>query len=128
MSTKPSEMLTVIEPDSKEFRKANNAVSVRVKSGPTLSLLGRRLFNVLLYQAQTLGTPGVNAPPPWGACPNPQDYYWMPLPDVVQDPRGAVKTTNWSSRRCSSCKPHSWNPTILREGLHRYNSLDRFTW
>ena len=85
MSTKPSEMLTVIEPDSKEFRKANNAVSVRVKSGPTLSLLGRRLFNVLLYQAQTLGTPGVNAPPPWGACPNPQDYYWMPLPDVVQD-------------------------------------------
>lgn len=82
---KPTEALTVIEQDSKEFRKANNAVSVRVKSGPTLSLMGRRLFNVLLYQAQTLGAPGVNAPTPWGGCPNPQDYYWIPLPDVVHD-------------------------------------------
>lgn len=82
---KPTEALTVIEQDSKEFRKANNAVSVRVKSGPTLSLMGRRLFNVLLYQAQTLGAPGVNAPAPWGSCPNPQDYYWIPLPDVVHD-------------------------------------------
>lgn len=86
MATKKTEALTVIEPaDSKEFRKANTAVSVRVKSGPTLSLLGRRLFNVLLYQAQTLGAPGVNAPAPWSACPNPQDYYWIPLPDVVHD-------------------------------------------
>jgi hypothetical protein len=83
---KPTEALTLIEPsDSKEFRKANNVVSVRVKSGPTLSLMGRRLFNVLLYQAQTLGAPGVNAPAPWGGCPNPEDYYWIPLPDVVHD-------------------------------------------
>lgn len=85
MATKPTQALTVIKQDSKEFRKANNAVAVRVKSGPTLSLMGRRLFNVLLYQAQILGSPGVNAPSPWGACPNPQDYYWIPLPDVVHD-------------------------------------------
>ncbi len=84
MTTKPTEVL-VIEPDSKEFRKANNAVSVRVKSGPTLSMMGRRLFNVMLYHAQHLGTPGVNAPEPWGACPNPGDYYWIPLPDIAHD-------------------------------------------
>jgi len=75
----------IIEPDSMEFRKANNAVSVRVKSGPTLSMMGRRLFNVLLYHAQHIGAPGVNAPEPWDACPNPKDYYWIALPDVVRD-------------------------------------------
>lgn len=85
MNTKNTEVLTIIDPDSKEFRKANNVVSVRVKSGPTLSLMGRRLFNVLLYQAQALGAPGVNAPMPWNACPNPEDYYWIPLLDVVRD-------------------------------------------
>ncbi len=84
MKTRPSEVLTVVEPD-KEFRKANNAVSVRVKSGPTLSMMGRRLFNVMLYHAQHLGAPGVNAPEPWGACPNPGDYYWIPLPDIAHD-------------------------------------------
>ncbi len=84
MTTKPSEVL-VIEPESKEFRKANSAVSVRVKSGPTLSMMGRRLFNVMLYHAQTMGSPGVNAPEPRGACPNPQDYYWIPLPDIAHD-------------------------------------------
>jgi len=85
METKLTEIHTVNEPDSKEFRKANNAVSVRVKSGPTLSMMGRRLFNVMLYHAQHLGAPGVNAPEPWGACQNPGDYYWIPLPDIAHD-------------------------------------------
>ena len=84
MAKKPTEVL-VIEPESKEFRKANSAVSVRVKSGPTLSMMGRRLFNVMLFHAQTMGAPGVNAPEPGGACPNPQDYYWIPLPDIAHD-------------------------------------------
>lgn len=84
MATKSTEVL-VIEPEPKEFRKANSAVSVRVKSGPTLSMMGRRLFNVMLYHAQTMGAPGVNAPEPRGACPNPKDYYWIPLPDIAHD-------------------------------------------
>lgn len=84
MARKPTEVL-VIEPESKEFRKANSAVSVRVKSGPTLSMMSRRLFNVMLYHAQHLGAPGVNAPEPWRACPNPGDYYWIPLPDIAHD-------------------------------------------
>lgn len=73
------------ELESKEFRKSNNAVSVRVRSGPTLSMMGRRLFNVMLYHAQNIGAPGVNAPEPWAACPNPQDFYWIPLPDIAND-------------------------------------------
>lgn len=84
MATKTTEVL-VIESEPKEFRKANSAVSVRVKSGPTLSMMGRRLFNVMLYHAQAMGAPGVNAPEPRGACPNPQDYYWIPLPDIAHD-------------------------------------------
>ena len=92
MATPTSEALSVTESTYfKEFSKANNAVSVRVKSGPTLSMMGRRLFNVLLYNAQTLGAPGVNAPDAWDACPNPSDYYWIPLPDVVQD-------SSWGSK------------------------------
>lgn len=85
--TKKTSQIVVIEPEpeSKEFRKANNVVSVRVRSGPTLSMMGRRLFNVMLYHAQHLGAPGVDAPEPWGACPNPKDYYWIPLPDIAHD-------------------------------------------
>ena len=92
MTETPPEALSVTESAYlKEFRKANNAVSVRVKSGPTLSMMGRRLFNVLLYNAQTIGAPGVNAPEAWDACPNPGDYYWIPLPDVVKD-------SSWGSK------------------------------
>ena len=46
---------------------------------------------MLLYNAQTIGAPGVNAPEAWEACPNPGDYYWIPLPDVVKD-------SSWGSK------------------------------
>ena len=73
------------EPVKKEFRKANSAVTVRVQSGPNLSLLGRRLFNVLLYYAQNLASPGLNAPEPFENCPNPQDFYWVPLAEIAKE-------------------------------------------
>lgn len=90
MAVTPTELI-VLEPESKEFRKANSAVSVRVKSGPMLSLLARRLFNVMLYYTQHLGSPGVNAPQPWPACQNPEDYYWIPLPDIANDAKWGSK-------------------------------------
>lgn len=78
-------------PDVKEFRKANDAVTVRVRTGPTLSLMGRRLFNVLVYHAQRFGRPGVDAPVPFDTCPNTEDYFWIALPEIVQD-------SSWGSK------------------------------
>ncbi len=81
----------VLETSSREFRKANSAVGVRVKSGPTLTMMGRRIFNVLLYHAQKQGGPGGHAPAPWDACPNPEDYFWIPSSELAQD-------SSWGSK------------------------------
>ena len=83
--------LEVLEASSREFRKANSAVGVRVKSGPTLTMMGRRIFNVLLYHAQKQGNPGSNAPSAWDACPNPEDYFWIPSGDLAHD-------SSWGSK------------------------------
>lgn len=81
----------VLEASSREFRKANSAVGVRVKSGPTLTMMGRRIFNVLLYHAQKQGGPGSLAPAPWDACPNPEDYFWIPSGELAHD-------SSWGSK------------------------------
>lgn len=81
----------VLEASSREFRKANSAVGVRVKSGPTLTMMGRRIFNVLLYHAQKQGNTGNNAPAPWDACPNPEDYFWIPSGELAHD-------SSWGSK------------------------------
>ncbi len=81
----------VLPVKGREFRKANGAVGVRVKSGPTLTMMGRRIFNVLLYHAQKLGTTGSNAPTPWPACPNPEDYFWIPSSELAHD-------SSWGSK------------------------------
>lgn len=81
----------ILEVSDREFRKANSAVGVRVKSGPTLTMMGRRIFNVLLYHAQKQGGAGANAPAPWVACPNPEDYFWIPSGDLAHD-------SSWGSK------------------------------
>lgn len=87
----PVSEVQVIDVNSREFRKANSAVGVRVRSGPTLTMMGRRIFNVLLYHAQHQGGPGANAPKPWDACPNPEDYYWIPSAELAHD-------SSWGSK------------------------------
>ncbi len=89
--SEPVSEVQVIDPDSREFRKANSAVGVRVRSGPTLTMMGRRIFNVLLYHAQHQGGPGAHAPKSWGACPNPEDYYWIPSAELAHD-------SSWGSK------------------------------
>ena len=83
--------LEVLEASNREFRKANSAVGVRVKSGPTLTMMGRRIFNVLLYHAQKQGNTGNSAPSPWEACPNPEDYFWIPSGELAHD-------SSWGSK------------------------------
>jgi hypothetical protein len=45
----------------KEFRKTNDAIGLRVSEG-RLSLLSRKIFNVMVYHAQRIRTKGENAP------------------------------------------------------------------
>ena len=80
-SKKPTEPLPVpVNPQ--EFRKANEIIAPRVARGGTLTLLGRKLFNVLLFHTQQLGSPGRNAPP--GDTKN-EKLYWLPLSDLAKD-------------------------------------------
>ena len=65
-----------------EFRKANEIISPRVARGGTLSLLGRKVINVLLYHTQRQGVPGVGAPE---GDPVFKTLYWLPLAELSRD-------------------------------------------
>lgn len=67
--------------EAKEFRKTNEAIGLRVKEG-RLSLLSRKLYNVMVYHAQQLKTPGLNAPIETEAA---KKYFWIPLSEVARD-------------------------------------------
>lgn len=64
-----------------EFRKTNEAIGLRVKEG-RLSLLSRKLYNVMVYHAQLLKVPGQNSPIDTEAS---KKYFWIPLADVARD-------------------------------------------
>jgi len=74
--------LVVVPADIKEFKKANDIIAPRVSRGGTLSLLGRKVINVLLYHTQRLGAPGVGAPQ---GDPVFQTLYWLPLAELSRD-------------------------------------------
>lgn len=65
----------------KEFRKTNEAIGLRVSEG-RLSLLSRKLFNVMVYHAQQLRVPGENAPIATEAA---KQYFWIPLGEIARD-------------------------------------------
>ncbi len=65
-----------------EFRKANEIISPRVVRGGTLTLLSRKVFNVLLYHTQRLGVPGKDAPE---GDPLFADFFWIPLQELAAD-------------------------------------------
>ena len=61
--------------DPKEFRKPNETIGLRVMEG-RLSLLTRKVFNVMMYHAQELRVPGHDAPIDTPAA---KKYFWIPL-------------------------------------------------
>jgi hypothetical protein len=67
--------------DLKEFRKTNEAIGLRVSEG-RLSLLSRKIFNVMVYHAQRIRTKGENAPIATEVAKN---YYWIPLAELARD-------------------------------------------
>jgi hypothetical protein len=82
MSIKKNNELVPSKVEHKEFRKANEVIAPRVMRGGTLSLLGRKVFNVLLYHTQRQGMPGVDAPE--GDTIN-SSLYWLPLSELARD-------------------------------------------
>jgi hypothetical protein len=67
--------------DLKEFRKTNDAIGLRVSEG-RLSLLSRKIFNVMVYHAQRIRTKGENAPIDTEVAKN---YYWIPMAELARD-------------------------------------------
>ncbi|HJV84476.1 MAG TPA: replication initiation protein [Noviherbaspirillum sp.] len=67
--------------DLKEFRKTNEAIGLRVSEG-RLSLLSRKIFNVMVYHAQRMRTKGENAPIDTEVAKN---YYWIPMAELARD-------------------------------------------
>jgi hypothetical protein len=65
----------------KEFRKTNEAIGLRVSEG-RLSLLSRKIFNVMVYHAQRIRVKGENAPIDTEAAKN---YYWIPMAELARD-------------------------------------------
>ena len=82
MAKKAETSTNIIPVNLKEFRKANEIVAPRVSRGGILSLLGRKVFNVLLYHTQRLGVPGENAPDGDNSY---KTLFWLPLSDLAKD-------------------------------------------
>ncbi len=64
-----------------EFRKANDAIGLRVSEG-RLSLLSRKLFNVMVFHAQDRREPGRDAPIDSEVN---RKYFWLPLSEIARD-------------------------------------------
>lgn len=67
--------------DLRAFRKTNEAIGLRVVDG-NLSLLARKVFNVMMYHAQEMKVPGINAPIDTPAA---KKYFWIPLSVLARD-------------------------------------------
>ena len=81
--TKSSTTALALVPAGQEnmsFRKTNEAIGLRLREG-RLSLLSRKILNVMFYHAQNL-TLGQNAPID---TPVNRKYFWVPLPEVAHD-------------------------------------------
>lgn len=81
--SKSSRTALALVPSGQEnmsFRKTNEAIGLRLREG-RLSLLSRKILNVMFYHAQNL-TLGQNAPID---SPVNRKYFWVPLPEVAHD-------------------------------------------
>lgn len=72
---------TVVDTAPMEFRKANEAIGLRVVEGK-MTLLIKKVFNVLMYHAQIQKVLGTNAPIDTSSA---QNYFWVPLSELASD-------------------------------------------
>ncbi len=97
-----------------EFRKTNEAIGLRVREGK-LSLLTRKIFNVMMYHAQELKTPGINAPIDTPAA---KKYFWIPLSDLARDAAYDSKDTEFLKKQLEELQ----NIKLLMETERQWTS------
>ena len=100
--------------DTRGFRKANEAIGLRVREG-RLSLLARKIFNVMMYHAQELRTPGMNAPIDTPAA---RRYFWIPLSDLARDAAYDSKDTEFLKQQLEELQ----NIKLLMENERQWTS------
>ncbi len=107
--------LAVAEPvDDRGFRKANEAIGLRVREG-RLSLLARKIFNVMMYHAQEQRTPGANAPIDTPAA---RKYFWIALSDLARDAAYDSKDTEFLKQQLDELQ----NIKLLLENERQWTS------
>jgi len=87
----PTQFTTSESTESKEFRKTNEAIGLRVTEGK-LTLLTRKVFNVMIFHAQEMKVPGTNAPID---TPSAKKYFWIPLSDLAKNAAYDSKDTEF---------------------------------
>lgn len=113
-STRTTAVVTVKPDDSREFRKTNDAIGLRVREGK-LSLLTRKVFNVMMYHAQELKTPGLNAPIDTAAA---RKYFWIPLSDLARDAAYDSRDTEFLKQQLEELQ----NVKLLMENERQWTS------
>ena len=86
-----STLAVVNSNEAREFRKTNEAIGLRVKEG-NLTLLKRKVFNVMMYHAQQVKLPGVNAPIKTATS---DKYFWIPLSELAKNAAYDSKDTEF---------------------------------
>lgn len=73
--------------DLMEFKKTNKAIGLRVSKGK-LTIMGRKIFNVMCAHAQKEGQLGKDAP---AGVTNGDKYFWLPMSAII---KGATYDSN----------------------------------
>ena len=111
---KPGEVITIDASDVREFRKTNEAIGLRVVEG-NLSLLSRKVFNVMMYHAQEMKVPGLNAPINTAAA---KKYFWIPLSDLARDAAYDSKDVQYLKKQLEEMQ----NIKLLMENERQWTS------
>lgn len=109
-----TELVSVDAPAQMEFRKANEAIGLRVVEGK-LTLLIRKVFNVLMFHAQQLKVPGQNAPIDTAAA---KKYFWIPLSELARDSAYDSKDTEFFKEQLEEMQ----NIKLLMENDRQWTS------
>ncbi len=111
---KSTALATAESGDLKQFRKTNEAIGLRVVEG-SLSLLSRKVFNVMMYHAQEMKEPGRNAPI---NTPASKKYFWIPLSDLARDAAYDSKDVQYLKKQLEDMQ----NIKLLMENERQWTS------
>jgi len=96
-----------------EFRKTNEAIGLRLREG-RLSLLSRKLFNVMVFKAQNTKL-GADAPIDTEAN---RKYFWVPLAEMARDAAYDSNDTEVLKQHLTEMQ----NIKVVKEDAHEWVS------